>query len=52
MNAATGRMVGVQQWAEQRAGNAKFLNTLDNDLAAVKRFLMEKVRIGSGRNDA
>lgn len=49
---ATGQRVEVPQWAVQRAANVEVLNVLDNDLAAVKKFIMEKSRIGSGRNDA
>lgn len=49
---ATGQLIEVPQWAVQRANNAEVLNVLDNDLAAVKKFIIEKSRIGSGRNDA
>jgi len=49
---ATGQLVEVPQWAVQRADNAEVLNVLDNDLSAVKKFIMKKSRIGSGRNDA
>jgi hypothetical protein len=45
-------VVDVPQWAAQRADNPEVLNVLDNDLAVVKKFIMEKSRIGSGRNDA
>jgi threonine synthase len=49
---ATGQSAEVSQWAVQRAANPEVLNVLDNDLAAVKKFIMEKSRIGSGCNDA
>jgi len=49
---ATGQLVEVPQWAVQRADNAEILNVLDNDLSAVKKFIIKKSRIGSGRNDA
>lgn len=49
---ATGQLVEVPQWAVQRADNAEVLNVLDNDLSVVKKFIMKKSRIGSGRNDA
>ncbi|MEH6740122.1 MAG: hypothetical protein V7695_16500 [Sulfitobacter sp.] len=49
---ATGQSAEVSQWAVQRAAHPEVLNVLDNDLAAVKKFIMEKSRIGSGCNDA
>ena len=49
---ATGQFVTVPQWAVQRADNAEVLNVLKNDICAVKKFIMEKSRIGSGRHDA
>lgn len=49
---ATGETVEVPQWAAQRADNPEVLNVLDNDLVAVKKFIMEHSRIGFGRNSA
>jgi threonine synthase len=49
---ATGQLVEVPQWAVQRADNAEVLTVLDNDLSAVKKFIIKKSRIRSGRNDA
>lgn len=52
VKSATSETVEVPQWAAQRADNPEVLNILDNDLAAVKTFIMEHSRIGSGRNSA
>jgi threonine synthase len=49
---ATGQLVEVPQWAVQRADNAEVLNVLENDLSVIKKFIIKKSRIGSGRNDA
>lgn len=47
---ATGLHVNVPDWAAQRAQNPEILSLVENNLAAVEAFIIEKSRIGSGRN--
>ncbi|MEH6833170.1 MULTISPECIES: threonine synthase [Falsihalocynthiibacter] len=47
---ATGQSVSVPDWATQRAQNPEILSLIENDLAAVEAFIIDKSRIGSGRN--